>query len=133
MFRAGRKRRRGRILTIHALAAHAITDEGHDLRSIARMMQGRAALIRSRAVDVRYVVAPAPTGSSTMGMARLRACSAAANMDRIQAELRVPILITRAAEDSDHLRHLLLGMGHDRRGAQGQQSVGGNCSSPRSW
>jgi len=42
------------------------------------------------------VVAPAPTGSRTIGIFRLRAASAALNIARTQAGLRVPMLMTRA-------------------------------------
>ena len=61
-----------------------------------RIMAGAAARMRDLAVRVRYGVAPAPTGSSTMGIFRPAAFSAALNMAAIQSSLRVPILITRA-------------------------------------
>jgi len=64
--------------------------------ALPRMMAGRMALTRARAVAVRYSVAPAPTGSSTIGMPRSSARSAAMYMALTHSLLRVPMLITRA-------------------------------------
>src|SRR5271157_745422 len=63
---------------------------------LARTMPGVNSSSSRRAVSVRNVVAPAPTGSSTMGSPFRRAAPPAWNMAAIQGALSVPILITSA-------------------------------------
>ena len=57
-------------------------------------MAGESSASSFRAVAVRNVVAPAPTGSRTMGRPFRRAASPAWNMAAIQGALSVPMLMT---------------------------------------
>ena len=57
-------------------------------------------------------------------MPRRRAAAAALRIDPIQAALSVPMLMTSARRQAGHLLDLFLGVGHDRRRAEGQEGVG---------
>ena len=65
--------------------------------ALPRMQAGRS-LASAAEVVVRYVVAPAPTGSSTHGMPRAPAVRTAFSIAVTQAGESVPIFTTSAAE-----------------------------------